>query len=110
LTPDTLLIPPALKFTAAVILNTSLIPGSQDNDTNVLAAIVQPLEWSHLDDTDGWFLGKRKMGLMATERETVNMDFWQDETNKDYFATIFTRFGGAVTQWRYWYACNIASS
>lgn len=110
LTPDTLLIPPALKFTAAVILNTSLIPGSQDNDTNVLAAIVQPMEWSYLDDTDGWFLGKAKMGLMATERETVNLDFWQDETNKDYFASIFARWGGAVVQWRYWMAMNIAST
>jgi hypothetical protein len=47
---------------------------------------------------------------MATAREDVSLDFWQDETNKDYFASIFLRFGGAVTQWRYWYANNIASS
>jgi hypothetical protein len=50
------------------------------------------------------------MGLMATERETVNLDFWQDETNKDYFASIFARWGGCVTQWRYWMAQNIAST
>lgn len=110
LTPDTLLIPPALKFTAAVILRTSLIPGSQDNDTNVLSNIVQPLEWSYLTDTDGWFLGKKKMGLMATDREGVSLDFWMDEETKDYYASIFARFGGCVTQWRYWYACNIATS
>lgn len=110
LTPDVLLIPPALRFTAAVILNTSMIPGSQDNDTNVLANIVDPMEWYYLDDSDAWFLGKKKMGLMATQREVVNLDFWMDEETKDYYASIFTRFGGAVTQWRYWYACNIASS
>ena len=74
LSPDTLLIPPALKFTAQVILNTTTLPGSMDNDVNVLSAIVDPLEWAHLDDTDAWFLGARKKGLMATDRQDVQID------------------------------------
>ena len=110
ITPDTLLIPPALRFTAQVILNTSLLPGSMDNDINPMAGIVSVTEWAQLSDSDGWFLGKKKMGLMATDREDVTLDFWMDETSKDYFASIFTRFGGCVTNWRYWYACNIATS
>jgi hypothetical protein len=81
-----------------------------DNTVNVLRTIVSPVVWAHLTDTDGWFLGKLKAGLMATDRESVDIEFWQDETSKDYFASIFTRFGGCVTNWRYWYACNIASS
>jgi hypothetical protein len=109
LVPDCLLIPPALKFTAQEILNTTLIPSSMDNTTNVLAGIVQPLDWAYLTDTDGWFLGKKKNGLMATAREDVSLDFWQDETNKDYFASIFLRFGGAVTQWRLKIASSIVS-
>jgi len=110
LVPDTLLIPPDLRFTAQEILNSTLIPGSMDNDTNVLAGILNPLEWAYLSDTDAWFIGKLKMGLIATDRQDVDIDFWQDETNKDYFASILTRFGGAVTQWRYWMAMNIAAS
>jgi len=110
LTPDTLLIPPALKFTADVILANTLIPGSQDNDKNVLAAIVQPLQWSYLTDTDGWFLGNKKMGLIATDREGVVIDVWMDEETKDVYTSILCRFGGCVTQWRYWYACNISST
>ena len=110
LTPDVLLINPALKFTAQVILRTSLIPGSQDNDTNVLETIVSPQEWSYIDDTDAWFLGLRKKGLMATDREDVNLDFYQDDENLDYFARIFLRYGGAVTNWRYWFSCNQADS
>ena len=74
LSPDTLLIPPALKFTAQVILNTTTLPGSMDNDVNVLSAIVDPLEWAHLDDTDAWFLGTKKKGLMATDRQDVQID------------------------------------
>lgn len=104
---NVLLIPPALKFTAQVILNTTLIPGSMDNDTNVLNSIVSPLEWHYLTDADGWFLGKLKGGLMSTDREDVMLDFWQDETSKDYFASIFTRFGGCVTNWRHWIANNV---
>jgi len=48
------------------------------NDTNVLAAIVNPVQWANLTDTDGWFLGKAKKGLMATDRLDVMIDFWQD--------------------------------
>ena len=110
LQPDTLLIPSALRFTAAAILNSTLIPGSTDNDTNVLANIVNPMEWQRLSDTDGWFLGKKGQGLMATDRESAVMDFWQDETSKDYFASILVRYGGAVVNWRYWYACNISAT
>ena len=110
LMPNILLIPPALKFTAQEILNSTLIPNSQDNTTNVLSAIIGTLEWSYLSDADGWFLGSLRQGLMATDRENVSLDFWRDETNKDYFASIFARWGGCVTQWRYWLANNIASS
>jgi len=104
---NVLLLPPGLRFTAQVILETTLLPGSMDNDTNVMRAILDPMEWAYLTDPDAWFMGRLKMGLMATDREDVTLDFWQDETSKDYFASIFTRFGGCVTQWRYWYACNI---
>ncbi len=110
LNADVILLPPALKFTAQVILNTTLLPGSMDNDTNVMAGILGTLEWAYLTDTDGWYMGKKKAGLMATDREDVTLDFWQDETSKDYFASIFTRFGGCVKNWRHWYACNVASA
>jgi len=110
LVPTTLLIPPALRFTADAILNSVLIPGSMDNDKNVLSAIVQPMQWHYLTDADGWFLGVPKMGLMGTDREDVMLDFWRDETSLDYFASIFTRWGGCITNWRYWYANNIATS
>lgn len=108
--PDVLLINPTLNFTAREILNSSLIPGSMDNDINVLSNLVEVLPWRYISGTDDWFLGKKKMGLMATDREDVDIDFWQDETNKDYFASIFTRFGGACTNFRGWYSNNLPTS
>ena len=110
LMPDTLLVPPALYFTAREILESTLIPDIFDNTKNVLSAIVQPMAWQFLEDADGWYLLKRKMGLMATSRESVTIDFWQDEMSKDYFTSIYERYGGAMTNWRFAYACNIAQS
>lgn len=108
--PDVLLIPPALKFTAQEILNSTLVPFVTNNTVNVLNSILTAMDWAYLTDTDAWFIGKLKNGLMATDREGVTLDFWQDETSLDYFARIFTRFGGAVTNWRYWLANNSATS
>jgi len=110
LQPDTLLIPPALKFTAQVLLNSTLIPGSADNDINVLKGLVEPLEWSYLTDTDGWFLITRREGLMATQRQDPVLDTWRDEVNLSYYLSINCRYGGCVTNWRYAIANNIASS
>ena len=110
LKPDVLLIPTALRFTAQEILNTTLIPDSMDNTINAVLNIVDPLEWSYLTDTDSWFLGKKKMGLMATAREDVNIDVWMDDVNLDYYTRIFCRFGGGITNWRYWYASNLSTS
>jgi len=110
LVPDTLLINGANLFTTKVILANTAIPGSMDNDMNVLAGIVNPLVWARLTDSTGWYLMKAKQNLMALNREDVVIDFYQDETSKDYYATIMLRWGGAVTNWRQIYANDIASS
>jgi hypothetical protein len=38
------------------------------------------------------------------------IDFYQDEKDKKFYATIDTRFGAAVENWRYWVASNISTS
>ena len=108
--PDTLLIPPALEFTAREILNTTALPYSQDNTLNVLNNIISPVVWPYLTDSDGWFLLKRKFGLMATSRQDVVLDTWEDETSKDLYASILMRMGFCVTNWRGSFACNVSSS
>jgi hypothetical protein len=108
--PDTLLIPSTLHFTAKTILESELLPGGANNDKNVSQNLVQPIEWQYLSDTDGWFLGKRQNGLVFYERKSPVIDFYQDEISKKFYATIDTRFGAGVTNWRYWVASNISTS
>ena len=108
--PDALVIPAGLHFTAKTILESELIPGAANNDKNVVQNLVRPIEWSYLTDTDGWFLGAKQKGLVFYERKAPVIDFYQDEVSKKYYATIDTRFGLMVNNWRYWVAANISTS
>ena len=73
-----IIVPPALEFTAARIINSTLLPGVADNDANVLkqrrtfTIIVNP----HLTDPDAWFLlagDKSRHGLMSYTRVPITM-------------------------------------
>ncbi len=110
LRPDVLLIPSALRFTARTILESDNIVGSANNDINVTQNLVEPLEWQYLTDTNGWFLGHKRKGIVFLERKMPVMDFYQDEVSKKFYATIDARWGGMVKDWRFWYAANISTS
>jgi len=73
-----IVVPPALEFTAARIINSTLLPGVADNDANVLKQrrsfniIVNP----HLTDADAWFLlaaDKSRHGLSSYTRIPITM-------------------------------------
>jgi hypothetical protein len=73
-----IIVPPALKFTAARIIRSTLLPGVADNDKNVLGEfhtfniVVNP----HLTDEDAWFLmagDKSRHGLTSYTRIPITM-------------------------------------
>ena len=108
--PNVLLIPPQLHFTAKTLLESELAPGGANNDKNAVQNLVTPLEWQYLTDIDGWFLGAKQKGLKFYERKSPVIDFYQDETSKKFYATIDTRFGATVDNFRYWVAANISTA
>jgi len=110
LQPDVLLIPSALRFTSRVILESDNIVGSANNDINAVQNLLEPLEWQYLTDTDGWFIGTKKKGIKFLERQSPQIDFYQDEVSKKFYATIDARWGAVVNDWRFWYAANISTS
>ncbi|MCU0252896.1 MAG: hypothetical protein MUE61_22125 [Vicinamibacterales bacterium] len=74
-----LFIPPALEFTADRILNSTLLPGSADNDRNPIKArrnwtiVVSP----YLTDEDAWFLldaNKKSHGITSYTRVPMSME------------------------------------
>jgi hypothetical protein len=108
--PDTLIVPSTLHFTSKTILESEKIVGSANNDINVAQNLVKPLEWQYLTNTGGWFLSKAKAGKVFYERKSPVIDFFQDDFSKKYYATIDTRFGAGITNWRFDVASNIATS
>jgi hypothetical protein len=107
--PDTLLIPPALKWTAEELLKSEKEPWVTTNTTNVLRNIVNIVIWHYLTDTDAWFLGCAKKGLVALMREEPLIDYFQDEDTKAYKANIWVRWGLKITNWRYWVCANLTT-
>ncbi len=110
LKPDTLLIPPSLHFTADVIINSTLVPGSANNDRNSLKGIVDIVEWAKLSDSDGWFLGVRGKGIVFQKRMGIEIDFFEDKRSKNWEATCMGRAGVRIDNWRFWVAANTSTT
>ncbi len=101
-----LIVPPALEFTAARILNSTLLPGSADNDTNALknrrkfTLVVNP----HLSDDDTWFLlasDKGRHGLMSYTRVPINLEpMMIDPRTKNELYTIRFRRSWFWREWQ----------
>ncbi len=108
--PDTLLVPPALEQTARVILNSTLLPGSANNDVNVMAGALKLVVWDYLSDTDAWFVLKAKSGLVAQNRKEPVIDFYQDEDTKSFKANIVARWGHRIDNWRFVVGSQFATS
>jgi hypothetical protein len=54
--PRYLLVPPDLLFTALTLVNSTLVPGSNNNDANVLKGVVEPISVAQFTDVTDWYL------------------------------------------------------
>lgn len=106
LIPNVLLVPGGLGPTAERIIKSEWLPGTAQNDINVFKNKVEVVEWAFLDDSNQWSLGVKKKGLVFLERSEPEYDFFFDPRRKTYLATVFTRFGGGVENWRTWCSSN----
>lgn len=97
-----LFVPPALEFTADRILNSTLLPGSADNDRNPIKArrnwsiIVSP----YLTDEDAWFLlaaNKKQHGITSYTRVPMSMEpaMTDSRTRNRLYPIRFRRSWGA---------------
>lgn len=97
-----LFVPPALEFTADRILNSTLLPGSADNDRNPIKArrnwtlVVSP----YLTDDDTWFLldaSKKGHGITSYTRVPISMEpaMTDPRTRNRLYPVRFRRSWGA---------------
>lgn len=102
----TIVVPPALEFTVARVIAEGLMPGTAENDKNVLASrrkfklVVNP----HLTDEDTWFLlatDKNRHGLLSYTRIPINLEpMMIDPRTKNELYTIRFRRSWAWREWQ----------
>jgi phage major head subunit gpT-like protein len=87
--PRKLVIPPDLEFTALVTLQSTLKPGSPNNDKNVIQGRLDPVVLDYLTDANAWWV----MDPLLAE-----LIFWwrvRPEFNRDKnFDTMISKFIG----------------
>lgn len=108
--PDVLVVPPALKFSAEQILNSTLLPGSANNDINPVNGLLRPVVWRYLtDDATQWILGQSMKGIKVV-RSPIQVVAWDDPSRQLMRVAVKRQFGAAVTNWRHWYSADKADS
>ena len=73
-----LLVPPELEFTAYRIVNSTLLPGSADNDANAIKSLrnIKVVKNVYLTDTNAWFLlaANKSHGFTSYTRVPMSME------------------------------------
>ena len=107
-----MLIPPALEFLAARILESQLLQGVADNDLNTIRTrrrwrlIVNP----YLTDTDAWFVGagdKNRHGLCTYQRVPVRvLPVREDAKTGNQIIKVRFRQSWGPWSWQNWYGTS----
>lgn len=108
--PDVLVVPPSMEYDARTILESTLLPGSPNNDKNVLQGLLRLVVWRYLEDSDAWFVGCSGRGLRFLDRQEPIIEIEYNHREMIYEVTITRRFGVGVTNWRYWAASKLAQA
>lgn len=108
---DTMVVPGDLEFTARTILNSTLLPGSPNNDANVVAGRLNLIPWNALtDDTDAWWIGRAGAGVRVRDSGAPFLETVYDPKTRTLSVVAASYFGATVREWRAWHCANKAAS
>lgn len=108
---DTLLIPRHLQITAEKLLEST--GGTTDVHSGIVNPFkgrLRPITWRFLTDTDAWFVGIAKRGIVMGNRQEPEINMFIDQKNGSFWAVIDVRFGGTVEDFRPWVGVNLSTS
>ena len=114
ITPDIMVVPGGMEFTARTVMESVLLPGGTNNDANVVRGSLARgvLSWNALSDAasaSAWWIGQAGQGIRCYDSGAPVIEVKEKE-NGDIVVQSRYYFGAAVTNWRYWYAANKADS
>ena len=106
-----LVVSPQLLPAAERIVHSNFLPGSDQNDVNILRDRFTIVPWQFLNSpaaTGGaatnWYVGVAKKGIRIYRRRAPSIDFYYDEDTETYKVKISMRYGKMIQNWRYWVA------
>lgn len=108
LRPRFLIVPPELEFTARRILESVQLPGSQNNDANVIRGRLELVVWDALTDPAGWYVSTGR-GVRVYDEEPY-MKLVNNDIKETWHLLTGFKNGAAVTDIRQDYAANKAAS
>ncbi len=84
--PETLLIPPDLRFVAHRLLASTLQSSDSTNAVNAIQGLLNPMVWYYLTNSDDWFVlaSKSNHKMCLYDRESFWTDYEYDFDSKDY--------------------------
>lgn len=102
--PDTILVPPELEETAWTIVNTTLKPGTGNNDANFVGSRVRNVVvWDYLTDANNWFLLDSMMAKMYLKwYDRVPLDMAMDPTSDFRLEARFRGYMRYSYGWDHW--------
>ena len=112
--PGYLLVPPELEFTAKKLVNSTLVPGGNNNDINVLQGMVEVLVEPLLSDANNWYLAAKPSSIATIEvgflggRETPEILVKEDFDRDVIWYKGRMVFGGAIMDYRGFYGGIVA--
>lgn len=108
-TPDTLLVPPALEDTALEIARSSQDPESANNAINPQAGRYRVIPWHFLTDSDNWFLIDSvwmRESLKWYERSMLEITVVGESTTESVFEA-YMRYSFGFDDWRWVFGNNV---
>lgn len=113
ISPTVLMVPPGLEYTARVILGTTNVTGSENNDINPIAGRLALIVNRALDDAasaSSWWVGAAGDGLEIADSGAPRLRTAYDDDTDTFKVYAEFEFGAGVSDWRAWYAANKAAS
>jgi len=100
----------SLEWTSRTMLESTLLPGTANNDINPLQGIVDLFVWRKMTDTDFYDLLVAKKGKIFYDRMEPEITYFQNDRNFDKEVAIMARIGHMITNWRYDCVNNASTS
>lgn len=100
--PKLLVVHPNLQYTAQTLLRSILLPGTSNNDVNVIAGEVEPFVYPYLTNPNAWFLlcDKQEHELVWYNRKKVTFKDYVDHGSDDRLYKASFRISSGNRGWR----------